>query len=324
VRDPPGADTVGGRSSSLTRRALTHRTPGAAARHPTQARALVALLAVVALAGCTPRTDAPRSHNAPAAALDAQGAHGPMPFRVPADTELADSALRAAARRGLAIARFTRDSLPANVGAALACVSCHPGDGTRANGMPWVGVTARYPRYNGRRGAVVTLEGRIDECFERSMNGRRLAPDSPAMRDLVAYMTALSAGVPVGRAVVGQGAPHLPPLPSDTVRGATVYLAECARCHGAGGDGGGAAPPLWGARSFNVGAGMTMAPVMAAFVRANMPGDRPGTLTNQQATDVAAYVASRPRPDFARKADDWPHGDAPPFAPYATRARGGR
>jgi thiosulfate dehydrogenase len=62
----------------------------------------------------------------------------------------------------------------------------------------------------------------------------------------------------------------------------------------------------------------------ASFIRHNMPYDLPGTLTDQQAFDVAAYVNSHPRPDLAGKENDWPNGDAPPDAAYPTRASGRR
>ena len=58
----------------------------------------------------------------------------------------------------------------------------------------------------------------------------------------------------------------------------------------------------------------------AAFIHRNMPDDRPRTLTEQQAVDVAAYVNSQPRPDFTGKEHDWPNGDHPPDVPYLTRA----
>jgi thiosulfate dehydrogenase len=58
----------------------------------------------------------------------------------------------------------------------------------------------------------------------------------------------------------------------------------------------------------------------AAFIRHNMPADMRGTLTDQQAFDLAAYVVSRPRPDFAGKAQDWPYGDPPPDVAYPTAA----
>ena len=49
--------------------------------------------------------------------------------------------------------------------------------------------------------------------------------------------------------------------------------------------------------------------------------DRPGTLTPQQAWDVAAYVNGQVRPDFPGKENDWPRGDAPADAAYRTRAQ---
>jgi thiosulfate dehydrogenase len=54
----------------------------------------------------------------------------------------------------------------------------------------------------------------------------------------------------------------------------------------------------------------------AAFVKANMPFGQGGTLTDQEAYDVATYFTQQPRPDFARKQDDWPKGDKPPDARY--------
>ncbi len=53
-----------------------------------------------------------------------------------------------------------------------------------------------------------------------------------------------------------------------------------------------------------------------------MPYDRAVTLTDQQAFDVAAFLVTRPRPDYPGRVFDWPNGDAPPDASYATK--GGR
>jgi thiosulfate dehydrogenase len=191
----------------------------------------------------------------------------------------------------------------------------------RRNVMPWVGVYARFPQYRARSGRVIDLEERVGDCFERSLNGRSPAYDSPEMRDIIAYMAWLSRGTPVGRETEGQGIPMLAPWPADTGRGRVVFLAECARCHGE--DGQGLVPPatpLWGDRSYNIGAGMARLRTAAAFIRAGMPLDRPNTLTPQQAYDVAAYVNGHRRPDFKGKENDWPNGDPPPDVAYPTRA----
>ena len=57
----------------------------------------------------------------------------------------------------------------------------------------------------------------------------------------------------------------------------------------------------------------------ASFIRHNMPFDRPGTLSDQQAFDIAAYVVAMARPDLPGKERDWPDGGAPKDVPYATK-----
>jgi thiosulfate dehydrogenase len=194
------------------------------------------------------------------------------------------------------------------------------GEGLEPNKMPFVGVYARFPQYRSRSATVEIIEDRINDCFERSMNGRPLPRDSRAMRDIVAYMAFLSYGIPVGARVEGQGLPRLDPLPGDTARGREVFATRCTICHGADGQGTNVAPPLWGPNSYNIGAGMARVRTAAAFIHRAMPFDRPGSLTPQQAFDVATYINSHPRPDFAGKEDDWPNGDPPPDAAYPTRA----
>ena len=279
---------------------------------------------VAGLACAAPERERIVSHDsagAPPSASALVSAAGPrrVALRVPADSEIADTVIRRSMARGRALMRDTRDSLPAHVGNRLRCVSCHFEDGTQADAMPWIGVYARFPQYRSRSGTVNLLEDRINDCFERSMNGRALERDGRDMRDIIAFMAFLSMGVPVGAEVVGQGIPRLAPLAGDTVRGAGIYAARCASCHGARGEGTTVATPLWGSESWNIGAGMARVRTAAAFIRQLMPRDRPGSLSDQEAFDVAAYINSRPRPDFAGKERDWPNGDPPPDVAYPTR-----
>jgi thiosulfate dehydrogenase len=58
----------------------------------------------------------------------------------------------------------------------------------------------------------------------------------------------------------------------------------------------------------------------AAFIRWNMPFDRPASLTDQEAYDVAAFILAHPRPDTPGKERDWPNGDPPEDAAYRTLA----
>ena len=252
-------------------------------------------------------------------AIDSVAVPSRAAFRIPQESEIKDSVTLASVRRGRALIQFTPDSLPQNVKASLTCGNCHVGDGTVRDAMPLVGSYARFPQYRARSGKVDVLEDRINDCFERSMNGKALDRAGRDMHDIIAYLAFLSIGMPVGVEMEGQGMPRLQPMPGDTLRGQQVFASSCVVCHGADGGGTVAAPPLWGPKSYNIGAGMARVNTAAAFIHKLMPRDKPGTLTPQQAFDVAAYINSRPRPDFARKEYDWPRGGAPPDVAYQTR-----
>lgn len=218
---------------------------------------------------------------------------------------------------GLDILSRTRIRLPDHVGNRLNCTSCHLDLGRKAGAAPWVGVHAAYPQIRARKGGVDTLEDRVNDCFERSMNGKALPPGSSAMRAILLAMAWLSRDVPVGRMVQGRGVPPLkPPAPPSRSRGKALYEERCAACHGVDGQGVNDFPPLWGPQSFNIGAGMARPWTAASFIRANMPLGQGGTLTAQQAHDIAAWILSMPRPDFPAKDKDWPRGGKPPDCPY--------
>jgi thiosulfate dehydrogenase len=56
----------------------------------------------------------------------------------------------------------------------------------------------------------------------------------------------------------------------------------------------------------------------ASFIRHFMPQNARGSLTDQQAFDLAAFINSQPRPDSPGKEDDWPSGGAAADVPYNT------
>lgn len=293
------------------------------ARRPRRGLPWTVPVAALLLAGCKIQDDASfRRATASAVPAAASSARAEPDT---ADGAIPEGPMGAAIRRGRAIVLATRDSLPRHVGNKLRCVSCHLDEGRRPFAMPWTGVMARYPQYRGRLGAVETIEERVNDCFRRSLNGTAIPVDGTAMRDIVAYFTHLSRGVPVGTRVAGQGVDSVKATArGDTTAGRAVFVAQCARCHGPNGEGMPAAPPLWGKQAYNVGAGMARWRLAAAFVRHNMPNDRPQSLTDQEAVNVAAYLTSRPRPDFKGKELDWPSGNAPDDAAYATKAAAAR
>jgi len=231
---------------------------------------------------------------------------------------------------GARLNTHTRELLPANVGNALNCASCHLNAGTVADGSPYVGVSAFFPGYAPRAGRVITLEERINGCFLRSMNGRPLPLESTEMQAMVAYFDWMKGQTRAEDKVEGRGVgkidPSLVPNPDN---GRRLYAAQCALCHGNDGEGIRNAagkwvyPPLWGDDSFNIGAGMARTYTAAAFVKKNMPiafhdgfplGQ--GGLSDQEAVDVAEYFSHMPRPDFAGKTKDWPKDKKPLDARY--------
>ncbi|TKS61172.1 MAG: cytochrome c [Nitrospira sp.] len=203
------------------------------------------------------------------------------------------------------------------VGNALNCTNCHLDAGLNPNAASFVGISVLYPEYRARAGRQMSLADRINECFERSMNGRALPPDSSKLAAVVAYIDWLSQNVPRGSTVPWRGIPRISSTrPPDPINGKNVFAKKCVFCHGSDGQGTMAAPPLWGPRSYNIAAGMARVGVAASFIKANMPRGWGWSVTDDEAFDVAAYVNSQPRPDFPDKVHDWPNGGKPADVPY--------
>ena len=194
----------------------------------------------------------------------------------------------------------TRVHLKPYVTANMDCQACHVNAGTKTRGGTFVGIAAQFPQWNSRAKRVISLQDRLAECFLYSMNGHPPAYSSREMEAMVAYITYLSRGFKLGSKPdpAVRIAHFEPPASPDPKHGAQLYAQKCAACHGANGAGSAAFPPLWGASSFNGGAGMHRLWTMAGFVRYNMPQNAPGTLSDQEAYDVSAYVLSHSRPKF--------------------------
>ncbi len=215
----------------------------------------------------------------------------------------------------------------------LACNDCHLEAGTKKFGLPVFGLYGDFPHYSARAGAEISVEDRVNSCMTRSMHGRALPTDAPEMQAFVAYIEFLSTGVPPGQRLPGLGAGKIPELDvaADPVRGRAIYVAKCQGCHNTDGQGirrslpttdlGYIVPPLWGADSFNDGAGMNRLINAADFAHSNMPQGADylnPILSADDAWNVAAFVLSQPRPhkqglekdfpDLALKPVDTPYG----------------
>jgi thiosulfate dehydrogenase len=212
------------------------------------------------------------------------------------------------------------------------CQNCHLKAGTTPFGINYSAVASTYPKFRHRSGTVEGIEKRINDCIERSLNGRPLPGKSREMRAMVAYVKWVGKDVKVGTTPRGSGLPKLEYLAraADPGNGRLYYNNYCVSCHGADGQGvrhenrvEWLYPPLWGDGSFNTGAGLFRVSRLAAFIRANMPygvsHDNP-LLSVEEAWDVAAYISSMPRP-HKEFAGDWPDIKQKPidhpFGPYA-------
>jgi thiosulfate dehydrogenase len=212
------------------------------------------------------------------------------------------------------------------------CQNCHLKAGTKPFGNNYSAVASTYPKFRARSGKVETIEKRVNDCIERSLNGKALDNDSKEMKAILAYMHWVGQGVKPGLVPPGSGIFDLKVIdvPADPVKGKKVYIATCTRCHGPDGKGVRAQngvewlyPPLHGDSSYNIGAGLFRLSRFAGFIKANMPNgasyDNP-VLTDEEAWNVAAYINSLPRP-VKDLSTDWPDiASKPfdyPFGPYA-------
>jgi len=186
-----------------------------------------------------------------------------VPLRAPDESTIPKGPVGAAIRYGKKVLTETQIYARAYVGNGLNCSSCHLDAGTKAYASPWIGLWGVFPEYRSRNAEVNALQDRINDCFERSMNGKPLPYDSDEMRAILAYIWWLSRDVPTGAAVRGRGFARVRvSRRPDPQRGESVYAQKCAACHGADGQGRHGSngeylfPALWGPDSFNIGAGM--------------------------------------------------------------------
>jgi len=211
------------------------------------------------------------------------------------------------------------------VGDKLQCTSCHlkGSDGKPGTGPgigTFIGTATAFPAYSKREKTVQSLQDRINNCFMRSMNGKRPIVDTKASMAMATYITWLSTGMPMKMdtkrpcsplnsnrwaknakkfAKIQRKASH-----ENYVNGEKLFEAKCAMCHGSDGAGVGTFSPLWGQDknghwlAYNTGAGLSKLNKGAAWVQSNMPLGQGGTLKDQEAADIMLYVDAQPRADF--------------------------
>jgi thiosulfate dehydrogenase len=257
----------------------------------------------------------------------------PVAFVVPTAADAPKDAYGDAVRLGEKLLRETAATAPKHVGNGLACSNCHLDAGRKAGAAPLWAAFVNFPAFRKKNGEINSFQKRVQDCFLYSMDGNPPALGSRELLAIESYAAYMARGLPSGMSPAGRGFPKIsaPAIPTDATRGAAVYAEKCVTCHG--GDGAGQAsggkivyPPLWGARSYNWGAGMATIDKAAAFIHANMPLGQEGSLTIQQAWDVATFVDSQMRPQDPRYAESpqatrQRHHDSP-FSRYGTVVAG--
>lgn len=77
-----------------------------------------------------------------------------------------------------------------------------------------------------------------------------------------------------------------------SARGKSVYLEECAKCHGENLGGGEGAPPLAGKDFLKNWNGRTAGDLLALIIK-TMPTDDPGNLSHKQYADITAFILNQ-------------------------------
>jgi thiosulfate dehydrogenase len=204
------------------------------------------------------------------------------------------------------------------------CQNCHLEAGTKPFGNNFGSVASLYPKFRARSGGLESLGKRVNDCIQRSLNGKAIDSLSKEMRAMVAYISWLGKDVPKGKKAEGSGLMELEFLnrAADPVKGKLLYEQKCTVCHQKNGQGMLTSnkktyiyPPLWGEGSFNTAAGLYRISNFAKYLRANMPQgatfDKP-LLTEEESWDISAYVVSLPHPKKDFK-EDWPKVETKPF-----------
>jgi len=228
----------------------------------------------------------------------------------------------------------------------MSCSNCHLNAGQRERSLPLVGVAGMFPEYNRRSGRLYSLNDRIVDCFWRSENGTGVLeerdepglvarssrddllpnPTSKEVLAIAAYLTWLARGTAVGKNPTWRGQNAIPasaliPVAQlDRRRGEDIFKERCTSCHGLDGQGvavGDKKPgPLWGPNSWNDGAGAARVYTLAGIIRYSMPYLNPGSLSDEEAQLVAAFINSQPRPVFPFKPTDYLTDKLPADAVY--------
>lgn len=274
---------------------------------------------------------------APDSATATPQAPAPSYWTAPNPEQMDDASLKSLVLYGKELVAHTAQYLGpqgsvAHSSNGLNCQNCHLDAGTKVFGNNYGSVASTYPKFRARSGSMEDIYKRVNDCFERSLNGTALDTNSKEMQAIAAYIRFLGKDVPKGKKAEGSGLKELAYLDraADPQKGLPAYQQRCASCHGADGRGVWNAtansftyPPLWGKQSYNDAAGLYRLSNFARFIKYNMPlgvDHQTAQLSDEEAWDIAAYVNAQERPHKSVPGD-WPDVSKKPvdhpFGPYS-------
>jgi len=209
----------------------------------------------------------------------------------------------------------------------LTCKSCHPAGEDGRGGTKdtptstLLGAASTYPARSSKQGTIITLQDRISDCFMDCMSGPRSPIDSDVNIALSTYIGWLSRGhafkmnhdQPINElsnkawrsgkdkfTEIQKNATH-----QNYLRGKKRFGEKCTMCHGVDGAGIATFPPLWGKDkktgewlSYDANSGLAALHKAATWIQHNMPSGQEGTLSDEDAADIAVYLTAQPREDF--------------------------
>jgi len=252
------------------------------------------------------------------------------------DKTLDESRLSKEVKWGYRIFTDTPHEAARFTGGRISCSNCHLNAGQREKSLQLVGVAGQFPEYNRRAGRFISLEDRIVDCFMRSENatgrGETAEPPTTNAKEVLAvaaYLAWLSHGSEMGTTLSWRGQNTIPaasvvPVEKlDLRRGESLFTDRCVSCHGADGQGvfigDKRAAPLWGPDSWNDGAGAARVYTLAGIIRFTMPYLDPGSLSDLDAQEIAAFINSKARPEYPFKHRDYQTEPLPPDSVYYRR-----
>jgi mono/diheme cytochrome c family protein len=149
---------------------------------------------------------------------------------------------------------------------------------------------ALYRALSSKRQELVMISvHRIEVGPPSELGVARHQPICADTRGALKFVFAIAAIIALGAGTQAKAAGAY--TATQAASGATVYTQSCAQCHGANlqGDSG---PPLSGP-TFSQAYGTSTAAQLYDFISHQMPLNAPGSLSQQQYLDVAAYMLSR-------------------------------